>query len=180
MAQRKKVLFFTNSEYGQANVMLSVIHELVFRDELEVHIASFSPLQPRISQLQERAKEAGHTSPFVFHEIPLPPMINIATANGTTSLIHPPGVGGAIQSFKSIPEILIPWTGTQCVEGTKYCMVLLRSLNPAIAIVDPICNIALDACNALSWNTAVLNPTLLKDIVLKAQPTWTRLLKFPT
>ncbi len=37
----RKFLFFTNSEYGQANIVLSVAHELCLRPNVEVHIASF-------------------------------------------------------------------------------------------------------------------------------------------
>ncbi len=38
----QRILFFTNGEYGQANVVLSVAHELALRPNAAVHIASFS------------------------------------------------------------------------------------------------------------------------------------------
>lgn len=44
----QKFLFFTNSEYGQSNVVLSVAHELALRPNVVVHIASFSALSSRI------------------------------------------------------------------------------------------------------------------------------------
>ncbi|KAK0192760.1 hypothetical protein F5146DRAFT_1191689 [Armillaria mellea] len=41
-ATAQRFLFFTNSEYGQSNVVLSVAHELALRPNVAVHIASFS------------------------------------------------------------------------------------------------------------------------------------------
>jgi hypothetical protein len=49
--QRKSLLFFTNSEWGQANVILATIHEFLVRDEYDIHLASYSPLKSRLHDL---------------------------------------------------------------------------------------------------------------------------------
>ncbi len=38
-------LFVTNSKHGQANVILSIVHQLVLRSNVAVHITSFSGMQ---------------------------------------------------------------------------------------------------------------------------------------
>lgn len=45
VGKQQRILFFTSSEYGQANVILAVSYELLILQKYEVHIASFAPLQ---------------------------------------------------------------------------------------------------------------------------------------
>jgi len=45
VTDRKKIIFLTSSEYGQANVVLAVAYELLLRQEHDIHIASFAPLK---------------------------------------------------------------------------------------------------------------------------------------
>jgi hypothetical protein len=49
VTDREKIIFLTSSEYGQANVVLAVAYELLLRQEHDIHIASFAPLEGRVS-----------------------------------------------------------------------------------------------------------------------------------
>lgn len=63
---KTRCLFLTASEYGQANVILAMASELVARDNVDVHIASFTPLQKRVEALQANVSK---TSLLTFHVI---------------------------------------------------------------------------------------------------------------
>ncbi|KAL2838488.1 hypothetical protein BJX68DRAFT_272566 [Aspergillus pseudodeflectus] len=69
------VLFLTNSELGQAMVCLAVAHEFLIRSKYAVHVASFSPLEPAIAQLNTRADaaEPPATSTSTLMSAPPPP-----------------------------------------------------------------------------------------------------------
>jgi hypothetical protein len=51
--RRPRILFFTNSESGQANVMLATLHELLIHDEYDIHLASFAPIPSRLAAFLE-------------------------------------------------------------------------------------------------------------------------------
>lgn len=55
MLSEKQILFFTNSEYGQASVMLAVAQEFLFHGEFSVHIASFAQLHSRVERIDKAA-----------------------------------------------------------------------------------------------------------------------------
>jgi hypothetical protein len=65
--KRKKVIFLTSSEYGQANVILAVAYELLLLQRHEIHVASFAPLEGRIKKLNELVP--GNNAPAAFHTV---------------------------------------------------------------------------------------------------------------
>jgi hypothetical protein len=62
------VLLMTSSEYGQANLLLAITYELLQCPNLDIHMASFSPPESRVCDLQERttqtSKATGSTLTF--------------------------------------------------------------------------------------------------------------------
>jgi len=48
---RTAILFITNSESGQANIILALVAELPSLPNAEVHVASFAALEKRVSSL---------------------------------------------------------------------------------------------------------------------------------
>jgi hypothetical protein len=67
---RKKILFLTNSQYGEAQVVIAVSHELLRRGNCDVHIASNSPLSKGVKELDDGAFGAfpKESSNVTFHE----------------------------------------------------------------------------------------------------------------
>lgn len=56
----RKILFFTNSDYGQANVVLATIHSLYhMAPSVEIHIASLHPLESSVREAATRAVKIG-------------------------------------------------------------------------------------------------------------------------
>ena len=67
---RKKILFLTNSQYGEAQVVLAVAQDLLSRGNCDVHIASYHDLSPRIEALRDGTfgKWPRESSSLTFHE----------------------------------------------------------------------------------------------------------------
>jgi hypothetical protein len=55
MEKRRSILFVTNSELGQASVILATAHEFLLRPDYKVHIASFPALREEIEELNATA-----------------------------------------------------------------------------------------------------------------------------
>lgn len=99
--QRKPILFFTNSEYGQANVILAVCYELLQR-QYEVHIASFAVLKARISDLNRMTTK----TQAVFHTVAGLSAAEALASNEEFIGPFPPGVQGALKTYEvTLPAI---------------------------------------------------------------------------
>lgn len=55
MAQnaRTVILFITNSECGQANIILALVAELLSRPDADIHVASFAVLEKCVAALRD-------------------------------------------------------------------------------------------------------------------------------
>jgi UDP:flavonoid glycosyltransferase YjiC (YdhE family) len=99
---RKKILFLTNSQYGEAQVVIAVSHELLRRGHCDVHIASHSALSGRVKELDDGAFGASpkESSSVVFHEFSGLSMHETRTKKfGINDIHHKPGVRGALGTF---------------------------------------------------------------------------------
>ncbi|KAH8424662.1 glycosyltransferase family 1 protein [Aspergillus melleus] len=176
------VLFFTNSEFGQASIILAVAHEFLLRPSYTVHIASFPSLASSIDTLNERAKElAPTTTSATFHPINGPSMVDVY--NNTPHFVdhfdyHQIGFRGANQAFNNfIPMLMNPWDGPQFVAIYRDCVDTIKKVRPVIVVVDPLFTIGLDACRVLRWPHVLLSPNTTKDLV--PQPRLANLWKYP-
>ena len=64
---RTTVLFVTNSESGQANIILALVAELLSRPNTEIHVASFVALEKRVAALHDNVQPSSST--LTFHTI---------------------------------------------------------------------------------------------------------------
>ncbi|KAK8093296.1 Glycosyltransferase sdnJ [Apiospora kogelbergensis] len=72
MPERPIVLFFAISDLGYVNVVLATIYELLRQGRLDIHIASFAPLQPRLDSIVQKVKDENPSqpiSPIAFHNL---------------------------------------------------------------------------------------------------------------
>ncbi|KAL2788683.1 hypothetical protein BJX66DRAFT_326924 [Aspergillus keveii] len=176
------VLFLTNSELGQATVCLAVAHEFLIRSKYAVHVASFSPLEPAIAQLNTRADALSQTgaSTATFHTIT---GRSIAEANldsrpkskwfGT----HDIGFYGALRAYSGLVENMIPWGAAEYMTAYRSCVEVIQKLQPAIVAVDPFFAQALDACRTLQCKYVILSPNTAKEHVV--QPMLGNLWRYP-
>lgn len=173
------MLFLTASEYGEANVVLAVAYELLLRQKYEVHIGSFSPLKSRIKELNSVA-ESVTSSQAVFHTVAGPSIDEILTAREDFFGPYPPGVQGAINSFKiSIPVIATAWDGPGYMVGYKSCLEIISNVQPDLLVVGSLMNQGHDACQTLQKKYIILSPNTFREILGKQQPILSQLLTYP-
>lgn len=150
MAPPKRVLFFTHSEHGQAQVHLSVAYELLSRPDIEVHLASFEKLRSRTAELSElhQRQNGGSKNKINFHLIDYPSMANLISVSNPKdfSPLHPCGYAGALQSYRQMAPILLCWTPEQYLGMVKRCSELVDEIKPDLVGTDPLFFQALDMC----------------------------------
>ncbi|KAK0196224.1 putative UDP-glucoronosyl and UDP-glucosyl transferase [Armillaria mellea] len=176
----KKVLFFTNSEYGQANIVLSVAHELCFRPDVEVHIASFPVLSPRIRDLQDRLRVTGSSARIFFHPLR---GISLKEARirriGTNTPTHAPTLSGAFRSFRRLPYYVAEWSGPEYMELYDSCVEIIQDLNAHAVVIEYFLSQAIDACRFLNLKFIIMTPNAPKDIIGRIQPYGSIFWKYP-
>ena len=166
----KKILFFTSSEYGQANVILAVAYELLLRREYEVHVASFAPLKGRIKDLNELAVTDDSTA-AVFHAVPGPSALEALAVKDDFIGPYPPGIRGAVDTYRvTLPAMATTWDERGYMLGYESCIHILQAISPDIIVVDPLFSQGLEACTKLSRNCVVLSPNTFQEILRKRQP----------
>ena len=178
MAHREVVLFLTNSEHGQANVMLAVAHELLARDEFDLHIGSFPCLHPRVTQLQSSFSEK--IDPITFHPLPGLSMFEAyKRKTGKVDTVHAPGLSGAVESYRLIPNILAAWDGPEYVKQYDACLELIGTLHPTVVVVDPLFSQGIDACKKVAQKYILLSPVSLNETIKSVQTGWVSWWKYP-
>ncbi|PVH87699.1 glycosyltransferase family 1 protein [Cadophora sp. DSE1049] len=179
MGKRKRILFFTSSEYGQANVILAVSYELLILQKYEVHIASFAPLQGRIHELNELLPK--QATPAVFHCIAGPAALDALAAKDEFIGPFSPGIRGALNTYRfTLPAMADTWSEFEYMSGYQRCLEIVGSVEPDIIIVDPLMSQGLEACNTLSRKYVVLSPNTFLELLRKKQSLLSQFLKIPT
>jgi hypothetical protein len=167
---RKRVLLLTSSEYGQANVILAVIYELLIWRKYEVHVASFAPLKGRIKELNELAA-TNESSAAVFHTVPGTAALEALTAKDEFIGPYPPGIRGAIDTYRvTLPAVANAWNEHEYMTGYESCNQILQDVKPDVTVVDPLFSQGLEACTKIPRECVILSPNTLQDILRKRQP----------
>lgn len=178
----KRVLFMTNSEYGQANVILAVAYEFLLRQKYDVHVASFAPLKCRIPELNELASSnsGGKASAATFHLITGLSAQEALLERDEFIGPFPPGIRGAKDSYRvTLPAMATTWEGPEYMSGYASCIHILNSVNPDIIACDPLMSQGLEACKARSRDVVVLSPNTFREIMGKQQPFLSTLFRYP-
>lgn len=94
--------------------------------------------------------------------------------------MHPPGLKGARKTLQeALPAVITPWEPESYLSIYEECCELLRTLKPALVVVDPIFGPALDACVVLEQLYVVLSPNTFKDHTTQEQAGAAGLWKYP-
>lgn len=159
--QPKKVLFFTNSERGQANVVLATAHTLIQRG-CSVHIASFSPLASRVAEL------TGATFHQLHGESILQALLHYFTHE--SQLFHGTGVREATRMYPLLMNMVCVWEGDEYIRGYLSAKKIIEDVEPDVVVVEKLCAQAMDACKKLNRNFVLLSPNTFKETLIGVQP----------
>lgn len=199
--KRPSLLFFTNPEWGQANVILATIHEFLVTDDYDVHLASYSSLQPRLDELLSthaaayprplniaskedkggiQSRDNSQRPSITFHTIPGISSAEACYRDGIQGLLpHEPGLKGAVSSYRRLQEFFFRLTGEEYMEQERYARYIIRNVQPAAIIAEQGLAQALDACNELKRPFIILSPNSFKDFEQRFQPRLSLLWKYP-
>ena len=157
----KKVLFFTNSEHGQANVVLATAQALIERG-CDIHIASFSPLAARIEEI------TGAT----FHEIHGESMMQALRNHFSeeSQLIHGTGVREATRMYPLLMNAVCVWEGDEYIKGYLSAKKIIEDVEPDIIVIERLSAQAMDACKKLGRKYVLLSPVTYKETLVAVQP----------
>ena len=177
----KRILFFTSSEYGQANVILAVAYELLLQN-YDIHIASFAPLKDRIPKLNQLASSIsiGMASAATFHLVDGSSAQEALLARDEFIGPFPPGVRGAIDCYKTtLPAMATTWDGNVYMHGYNRCLKILDTVVPDLNVCDPLMSQGLEACNTRSRHCVILSPNTFREIMAKQQPIFPTFFRYP-
>ncbi|KAI9713657.1 MAG: hypothetical protein M1812_006629 [Candelaria pacifica] len=178
--QPKKILFITQSEYGQSNVHLAVAYEAALKEDVEVHIASFAPLKSRVTELQERIshKTAGKKT-VTFHIIEGQAQLEALGDDILKDFSQGPGFQNAVASYAGIPKILLTWDIAEYIRMYERVVKIIEAVDPVIVAQDNLHIAGLDACRNLGRNHVILSPNTPKEFVNSLQPNLAGFWKYP-
>lgn len=178
MSALKKALFFTNSEYGQSNIILAVAAELVRHGGFEVHIASYAPISSRIAHLRSYLPKDLRPA-LIFHELPGKSMTEAVDQAGIRDLPHRPGLLGGVIGARAFPKMFAFWDDPPYLERAENCKEILQNVKPVVVVIDPLFGPAMDACKIIGCDYIILSPLGLRDTVTPMQPWLGILWKYP-
>jgi hypothetical protein len=182
---RDSVLFFTNSEHGQANVVLATAYEFLTRNEFNVHIASYESLEPRIMWLNREidslhmksSRDVPQRPTAIFHKMAGVSMVDNIKNNVVWP--HKTGIRNCVQSYKDMARIVIREDTHNYLSAYDSCLAIIKSVKPRVVVVEPICYPGTDACQASGVEFIQLYPTSFYDICASSQPKAQVLWKYP-
>lgn len=203
--KRNSILFFTNSEWGQANVILATIHELLILDEFDIHLASYSTLQSRLDDIfqthaaayprplkivsgeqpkwtsDDKNAVTGSNRPSItFHTIPGHSIAELCHRDGiAASLPHVPGLKGGVASYARLEEFFFRHSVDEYMEQQRSSKGIVSGIQPAVILAEQGFCPGLDACNELGRPFTILSPNSFKDFEQRFQPWMGMLWKYP-
>lgn len=183
---RPSVIFFTNSDHGQSNVVLATLYELLREDLLDIHVASWVSLQHRIEELIDQVRRdnpAKNISSIQFHDLAdAPGIAALLKARGKKNkadVPHPPGRLGAERIELLTARALTAWEPEQHLSMVTWAGELIRQIDPALVVVDPFLIPAHDAARHVKAKYAVLSPCSLGEGLIPQQSTLAQWTTYP-
>lgn len=86
-----------------------------------------------------------------------------------SALSHPPGLNGATASRKGLPISQVPWDGNEYLETYRSMLDVIKTVNPAMVVIDPMLRQANDAVLQLGYRYVILTTNNLRDLLVEHQ-----------
>lgn len=182
-------------------MILATIHEFLVIDRYDVHLASYSSLQPRLDELlsthaaayprplmiasgisKDGSSLEGDTQrpSITFHIIPGLSGAEACYRDGIQGLLpHTPGLKGAVPSYGRLQEFFFHITGADYMEQERSARDIINKVQPAVIIAEQGLSQAIDACYELRRPFVILSPNSFKDFEQRFQPRLGMLWKYP-
>jgi hypothetical protein len=189
MSKNSSLLFFTNSDYGQANVVLATAHAIgLANPNVEIHIASFQELEAGVNDasrfMQASAVQQKLPIPksFIFHRVEGISWGPATKRPGTAifdTLELPPGFVNSAKGVATLPAVMVPWTPEEYLAIYLETQRIYDEVNPDLTIVEPLYTHGLTFCHYCKAKWMVLSPNTIKEFAVPLQPKLAALWKYP-
>lgn len=162
---KQKVLFLTNSDHEQSKACIATCQLLIQYPFVNVHIASFPELGDVVSDLPTGL------SRVEFHPLKGTPYVKRLELeeDKLSDLSHPPGLSGATACRNDLPTSQVPWDGTEYLETYRSMLDVIKTVNPALVVIDPRLRQANDAVLQLGYQYVILSTSNLRDLLVTHQ-----------
>jgi hypothetical protein len=187
MTSPKRVLQFSNDEFGQSNTFLAVAHTLLaLGGNVEVHYGSFQGLEKRARAVSEQVLQADpHAKPIVFHKLDGIGLFDAARKrNPEASRLYEQQIGrGLWDTLQSIRYFTVtmmnPYTGPEYCESLNSAVRIIEEVSPDVVVLDNSLPTVMTACIKTGVEYMILTPNTLKDVLASTQPKGAVLWKYP-
>ncbi|KAJ4011013.1 hypothetical protein NW752_007449 [Fusarium irregulare] len=189
MSKGSRLLFFTNSDYGQANVVLATAHAIgLANPNVEIHIASFQDLEKGVDDaskfMQASAIQQRLAIPksFIFHKVEGISWGPATKRPGTAifdTLELTPGFINSAKGVATLPAVMVPWTPEEYLAIYLETQRIFDEVNPDLTIVEPLYTHGLTFCHYRKTKWMVLSPNTIKEFAVPLQPKLAALWKYP-
>ena len=173
---RTKLLLVTLSEHGQANTFLALLQELQSRQNIDIHIASYSELNKRIQKVVATRKlDIPNGVNTIFHALSGSTYKETYTrdvdpsAFDFTNFPHPP-TSRSLQAFGKMSSLVTLWSAEQFIDTMNQVKSLINEVSPDLIVVDFLFMPAREACRLSGRKWIISNPTQALDILKTSQP----------
>ena len=182
MAELTRVLLLANVEHGQTNLMLAILHEMLLRRDVAVHIGSHPALEERLGKvLKDNASAYGSdvSTRVHFHKVAGPTMMEVFDRSGRRGAFCRSGLRGAPTGFKMCCDSVWAYEEGEYMQGYNSCMEIITAVDPAVILVDFGFMQGRDAAVNTGVPYIVMNTTSLSHVVVGLQPNGAALWKYP-
>src|SRR4051812_20833301 len=84
---------------------------------------------------------------------------------------HAPGLRGAVKAYRKVlPAATAPWEPQDYFPIYDHCCKLIKGLDPAVVVLDPLFGAGSDACLTLKRRSVMVSPNTTKDHASTKQP----------
>jgi hypothetical protein len=182
MARQTQILFLTNSEFGQANVLLAVAQELLLRGNCDVHFASFSPLAKRVEELRDGGfgSYPTDTSSVTFHLLSGPSMHEARMQKwGILSIIHAPGTKGAAATYEKCALLASTRNGSEYLKNIHDIEKVVKAVTADVIVIDEYFFAGMDVCIKLSKKYLIMGPSTFREHASDLESLWVKMSRYP-
>jgi hypothetical protein len=168
--ERKRLLFITNAELGQANVHLAVLEQLIIdKVDADLHLCSFGSLAQ--SAASSEAFSSGKVS---FHALQGPTWKD-ALFNRPEHQWHEvcslaPRWFNSSRAAPMMTRIVAPWSNEELADLVLQVDKVVSRVAARLVVVDNLFTPAVTVCYDLGVNWVVLSPNTYREFILGHQP----------
>ncbi|KAI0551673.1 hypothetical protein F4679DRAFT_593066 [Xylaria curta] len=185
--KNETVLFFINTEYGLSNVHLATASALQQKHScIDVHIASFPRTASKVARISYLTQQQSPSAREIhFHELPGPEYTKALSdrtggqANSSRHLMHQPGIKGLDKLLSHVQAAISPWEGSDHIHIYQRAVEIIRTVDPAVVVLDTTLRPAIDATRQTNRLYAYLTPNTLADTFFGDQPYGSMFWKYP-